>query len=82
MPDFFDIWGNPQKQGKLSPLKFWPCYVEGTNGGVHYKHYNLHAARKEAERLARINPGKSVYLLECIGKCKVPLIQVEWEIPK
>lgn len=58
---------------------FWECYVEGTNGGYHYKHRTLSNARLEAERLARLT-GETVYLFECIGKCRVEETPVKWEI--
>ena len=82
MTDFYDLYLRQKKQGQFPPLKFWLCYIEGTNGGSHYRHYNLYAAQKEAERLAHINPSKAVYLLECIGKCKVIENPVKWEIPR
>lgn len=31
--------------------KFWNCWVEGTNGGYHYKHATFEQAKQEAERL-------------------------------
>ena len=64
--------------------RFWVCYVEGTNGGVHYRHYSLEAAENEAERLARL-PGRQcsmVYILECVEHCKVVLLPIEWDIPE
>ena len=57
--------------------RFWICYVEGSDGGEHYKHFDLDHAEEEAERLAKLR-GKPVYLLECIGKCYA---EVTWEIP-
>ena len=57
--------------------RFWICYVEGSDGGEHYKHFDLCLAEKEAERLAKLR-GKTVYLLECIGKCYA---EIKWEIP-
>ncbi len=61
-------------------ISFWECYVEGTNGGGHFKHLSLDKAEKEAVRLAELT-GKMVYLFECIGKCKVN-VSVEWEVPR
>ncbi len=65
----------------LPITKFWNCYVEGTNGGVYYKHGTRAEAYKEAERLARIpfNKGKKVYLMESIAVCEVPEVPVVWD---
>ena len=64
--------------------RFWECYVEGTDGGRHYKWYTLEGAQSEAERLARLPDvqGRTVYLFECIGKCRVEQNPVKWEIPR
>ncbi len=62
--------------------KFWECYVEGTSGGQHYKHYSLEEAQAEAERLARKEEGKTVYLFECVGKCRVEPLPIKWEVPR
>lgn len=64
--------------------RFWVCWVEGTDGGMHYRHYSLGAAQDEAERLAQLPnaKGKMVYLYECIGKCYVELSPVIWEVPR
>jgi len=61
--------------------KFWECYVEGTDGGRHYKHWTLEGAQVEAERLARLAEGRAVYLrqVECIGLCRAEPISVKWE---
>jgi len=56
--------------------RWWECYVEGTDGGRHYRHWTLEGAQKEAERLARLTE-KTVYLFECIGRC-----YVKWEVPR
>ncbi len=61
---------------------FYVCFVEGTDGGRHYRHYSFEEAQIEAERLARKEQGKTVYLLECIGKCKVKQMPVNWEVPE
>ena len=65
-------------------VRFWECYVEGTGGGQHYKHYTLEEAQKEAERLARLFnvKGKTVYLFECVGKCRIEPMPIKWEIPR
>lgn len=53
--------------------KYWMNFVDGERGGTH-KHRNLKAAKVEAERLARLNPGKIVTVLEsvCFVKIDVP----------
>jgi len=63
--------------------KFWICYVRGTNGGSHLKHYFKDSAQREAERLARLPNvmGEQVYLFECIGVCRVEPNPVKWRIP-
>ncbi len=61
--------------------RFWECYVEGTDGGRHYKHETLESAQREAERLARLT-GETVYVFECVGKCRVVESPVRWEIPR
>ena len=71
-----------KKEGKMA--KFWLCRVEGTNGGIHYKHHTLAEAQKEAERLAKLPDvrGKKVHLFEWIGDCYVESSPVKWEIPR
>ena len=76
----FEDWFYRRKRMK----RFWECYVEGTNGGRHYKHFELPLAEKEAERLATLpnNQGKTVYLFECIGKCRIEPFRVKWEVTR
>jgi len=64
--------------------RFWVNYVEGTDGGRRYRWYTLADAQAEAERLARLPNvmGKNVYVLECVGKCKVEALPVKWDVPK
>jgi hypothetical protein len=64
----------PQKQER-----FWTCHVEGTNGGVHHQHTNYMEARAEAERLARLNVGKHVYVMRLASQCKALQTPVQWE---
>jgi len=54
--------------------KFWNCWVEGTNGGLHYKHATLGAAQEEAERLQRLfgNKDRKVYVMELVAYCEIP----------
>ena len=61
---------------------FWICYVEGTDGGEHYRHPSLEKALLEAERLARLPDvwGKAVFILECIGKCQADYMPIRWEV--
>lgn len=75
MTDLHDI---NTRNKRMKP--FWICYVEGTNGGEHYRHPTLRGAQIEAERLARLT-GEVVYLLECVGKCKAGEAPVKWETP-
>ena len=53
------------------------CLVEGT-AGCKVKHPYQHLAKYEAERLARLNPGKKVFVLETIGFCQTTEPPVEW----
>ena len=64
--------------------RFWECYVEGTDGGKHFKHRTLESAQGEAERLARLPDveGRVVYLFECVGVCSMKLLPVKWDVPK
>ena len=74
---------NTRNRGKSKEERmetFWICWVEYTDGGSHYKHWTLQSAQTEAERLARL--GKTVYLFECIGKCKSERSPVKWEVPR
>ncbi len=66
--------------------RFWECYVEGTDGGKHYNWYTKAEAEaeSEAERLAKLPDvqDRTVYLFECIGKCRIEQVPVRWEIPR
>ena len=62
--------------------RFWICFVEGTDGGKHCKHGSLGIAQGEAERLARLRPRRYVYILECVGRCRVEQQPVKWEVPR
>jgi len=66
---------------KTQDARFWECYVEGTNGGKHVRHYLQAEAEVEAERLARLPNvnGKTVFLFECKAKCKAELSPVKWK---
>ena len=48
--------------------KFWCCYLAGTGGNTH-RHLTRQEAEQEAERLARLNEGKKVYVLETVCYC-------------
>lgn len=57
---------------------FWNCWVEGTNGGIYHKHALYHEAEREAERLAQLNMGRKVYIMESMGYCIIPKAPIEW----
>ncbi len=61
--------------------RHWICYVEGTDGGMRYRHWTLQSAQTEAERLARLT-GKYVYIYEWKGTCRVEQQPVRWDIPR
>ncbi len=63
-------------------VRFYECYVEGTNGGRYYRHYTLQDAQTEAERLARKEQGKAVYVFQCIGKCRAEPTPVRWKVTR
>ena len=72
----FKDWYHP----KTRLERWWECYVEGTDGGKHFRWRTLLGAQKEAERLARLT-GKTVYLFECVGKCRAGEAPIKWEVP-
>lgn len=78
----YDITSYLEKQEENKMEKFWICWVEGTDGGRHYRHWSLQRAQTEAERLARLPniAGREVYIFECRGKCKVEQSPVKWEV--
>ena len=78
----YEEWFYGKGRRDRQMIKFWECYVENTGGGQHHKHYSLEEAEAEAERLARKEQGKTVYLFECVGKCRVKEMPVRWEIPR
>lgn len=61
-------------------VKFFICYVAGSDGGRHYRHWSKQSAMAEAERLAKGNQGRRVYILECVGGCWVDP-QILWIFP-
>lgn len=81
MTDFYDL-NTRNRQERME--KFWICWVEYTDGGRHYRHFNLDNATMEAERLARLPnvQGRAVYVFECVGKCRVEQTPVKWEVPR
>lgn len=56
---------------------FWTLVVEGTDGGRGFLHSTLEAAATEAKRLATVNPGKKVYIMEPLISVRTPS-QFEW----
>lgn len=50
--------------------KFWMVWMEGNRDPQH-KHTSSHSAEMEAERLARLHPGRTLYILESVNACKV-----------
>ena len=78
--DELEDWLYGKRKG-IKMKRFWICYVEGTNGGRHCRHFSLKKAENEAERLAGFT-GKVVYLLECIGKCRTERMPPKWEVAK
>lgn len=71
---------NLSEKPHQEPEQIYTCFVEGTDGGRHHKHFTEPDACKEAERLARQpqNKGRKVYVMETIGYCIVPETPVEW----
>lgn len=82
MTDFYDINTRNERNEEGGMELFWICYVEGTDGGEHYRHRTLIGAQREAERLARLPNvrGRTVYLLACMGKCRVEVQPVKWDV--
>ena len=60
--------------------KYWTVFVEGTDGGRHYRHTSLASANTEAERLAQLplNRGRKVFVMEMVAYCYVPETPVNW----
>lgn len=81
MVDFYGI-NTRNRQERMK--RFWICWAEYTDGGTHYRHYNLENAQMEAERLAKLPgvQGRTVYVFECVGKCRVEQAPVKWEVPR
>ncbi len=84
--DALDYWGSSKRAYKAEEDKmkrYWICYVEGSDGGEHYRHETELIAFREAERLARLPnvEGREVYVLECKGKCHIKESPVEWNLP-
>lgn len=58
--------------------EFWLVWRNG-GGAPTKKHTSQASARKEAERLARANPGAEFVVLRSEGVCR--RVDVQWEIP-
>ena len=52
----------------MNPDKFWMIYVEGKNTPV-VRHLDYETAKAECTRLARMETGKKVFLLEATQYC-------------
>ena len=55
---------------------FWMVWNEG-NRAPTVKHQSEEMAEKEAERLARVNPGQKFYVIQSVKVCS--LRDVVWE---
>ena len=57
---------------------FWMVYGD-SQGAPTYKHLSPLEARREAERLARLNPGVKFYVLAAVGCAhKIDVAFEEW----
>jgi len=83
MTTLFDLPLRDMHEKEVDEGRFWINYVEGTNGGKHFRWHSLEEAKEEAERLARLPDvqGKDVYVLEYIEKCRVEELPVSWDGP-
>ena len=58
-------------------MRYW--LVHNPNRGAPNKqHITLDAARAEAERLAGLHPGESIYVLEVVGVAVTERPKVQW----
>ncbi len=55
--------------------EFWMVY-NPQGGAPTYQHSSFQQAKAEAERLARMNPGQSFYVLQACGMARK--VDVEW----
>lgn len=71
------------KQTNLSTINEinngWMCLVQGSTLAPKVVHVDLPTAKAEAERLAKLVPGKKVCLLRIIGACQAS-IDVQWGV--
>lgn len=56
---------------------FWMVWREGGTAPT-FKHNDMNAAAKEAERLARLNPGETFHVMECIASCAKTDVNWSW----
>lgn len=76
---------NYPEENKMLNTKYY--VYEPSSGYTKFQHNNEEAARKETERLARDNPGKTFIVLKSIASCCVNNIkweehkEIEHEIP-
>lgn len=61
----------------MNEEKFWLVWCEKKSVPT-YKHTSIGSAQREAERLARANPGCEFHVLEWIGGCVKPSDPVTW----
>lgn len=55
----------------MKQMRFWMVFnPEGTSPKM--QHFSRHLANLEAERLARLNPGKEFFVLKAMNGCVVP----------
>lgn len=60
-------------------MSFRPFWMVLGNGTPSFKHLSEDAARKEAERLSRTNPGFEFFVLASVGRCVKS--DVQWDQP-
>lgn len=54
--------------------QFWMVWSENGRAPT-YRHYELESAKKEAERLALVDPGTTFFVLEAVECCEKMTVQ-------